>query len=59
MRVAEARKTAMVEDVVFSGDIQPQAQVNVSFRTNGKVAKRLVEVGIMSRRIRSSPNSNR
>ncbi|WP_342167317.1 efflux RND transporter periplasmic adaptor subunit [Methylobacterium sp. SD21] len=45
VRVAEARKTAMVEDVVFSGDIQPQAQVNVSFRTNGKVAKRLVEVG--------------
>lgn len=45
VRVAEARKTSMVEDVVFSGDIQPQAQVNVSFRTNGKVAKRLVEVG--------------
>ena len=45
VRVAEARSTPMAEDVVFSGDIQPQAQVNVSFRTNGKVAKRLVEVG--------------
>lgn len=45
VRVAEARRTSMAEDVVFSGDIQAQAQVNVSFRTNGKVAKRLVEVG--------------
>lgn len=45
VRVAEARRTALAEEVVFSGDIEPQAQVNVAFRTNGKVAKRLVEVG--------------
>lgn len=45
VRVVEARRSALAEDVVFSGDIQAQAQVNVSFRTNGKVAKRLVEVG--------------
>lgn len=45
VRVVEARRTLMAEDVVLSGDIQAQAQVNVAFRTNGKVAKRLVEVG--------------
>ncbi len=30
----------MALDVVLTGDIQAQAQVNVSFRTNGKVAER-------------------
>lgn len=45
VRVVEALRTTLAEDVVLSGDIQAQAQVNVSFRTNGKVAKRLVEVG--------------
>ncbi|MCJ2013039.1 efflux RND transporter periplasmic adaptor subunit [Methylobacterium sp. J-076] len=45
VRVVEAHRTALAEDVVFSGDIQAQALVNVSFRTNGKVAKRVVEVG--------------
>ena len=35
----------MALDVVLTGDIQAQAQVNVSFRTNGKVAERRVEVG--------------
>jgi RND family efflux transporter MFP subunit len=45
VRVVEARRTPVSEDVVLSGDIQAQAQVNVSFRTNGKVASRRIEVG--------------
>jgi RND family efflux transporter MFP subunit len=45
VRIAEARRTPVFEDVVLSGDIQAQAQVNISFRTNGKVASRKVEVG--------------
>ncbi len=45
VRVVEARRTPMAFDVVVTGDIQAQAQVNVAFRTNGKVAERRVEVG--------------
>ena len=45
VRITEARRTPVFEDVVLSGDIQAQAQVNISFRTNGKVASRKVEVG--------------
>ena len=45
VRVVEARRTPMALDVVLTRDIQAQAQVNVSFRTNGKVAERRVEVG--------------
>jgi RND family efflux transporter MFP subunit len=45
VRIVEARRTPMALDVVMTGDIQAQAQVNVSFRTNGKVAERRVEVG--------------
>ena len=45
VRVVEAQRSPVSEDVVLSGDIQAQAQVNVSFRTNGKVASRKVEVG--------------
>ncbi|MBE7202781.1 MAG: efflux RND transporter periplasmic adaptor subunit, partial [Parafilimonas terrae] len=45
VRVVEARRSPMALDVVLTGDIQAQAQVNVSFRTNGKVAERRVEVG--------------
>lgn len=45
VRVVEARRTPQSLDVVVTGDIQAQAQVNVSFRTNGKVAERRVEVG--------------
>jgi membrane fusion protein, multidrug efflux system len=45
VRVVEARRTPLTLDVVVTGDIQAQAQVNVSFRTNGKVAERRVEVG--------------
>lgn len=45
VRVVEARRTPLAEDIVLSGDIQAQAQVNVAFRTNGKVAKRMVELG--------------
>lgn len=41
----EARRTPLALDVVLTGDIQAQAQVNVAFRTNGKVAERRVEVG--------------
>ncbi|MCJ2133889.1 efflux RND transporter periplasmic adaptor subunit [Methylobacterium sp. J-026] len=45
VRVIEARRTPMASEVVLTGDIQAQAQVNVAFRTNGKVAERRVEVG--------------
>ncbi|MBE7201262.1 MAG: efflux RND transporter periplasmic adaptor subunit [Parafilimonas terrae] len=45
VRIVEARRTPVAVDVVLTGDIQAQAQVNVAFRTNGKVAERRVEVG--------------
>jgi len=45
VRVIEARRTPFSAEVVLTGDIQAQAQVNVAFRTNGKVAERRVEVG--------------
>lgn len=45
VRTVEAKREPISADVVFTGDIQPQAQTNVAFRTNGKVAQRLVEVG--------------
>lgn len=45
VRTVIAGKSAIAADIVFTGDIQAQAQTNVSFRTNGKVAVRLVEVG--------------
>lgn len=45
VRTVLARKQPVALDVVFTGDIQAQAQTNVSFRTNGKIAQRLVEVG--------------
>ncbi|MFB0492737.1 RND family efflux transporter MFP subunit [Methylobacterium sp. OAE515] len=45
VRIVEAQRTPMALDVVLTGDIQAQAQVNVSFRTNGKVAERRVEIG--------------
>ncbi len=45
VRIAPAKHTEVAADVVFTGDIQAQAQTNVAFRTNGKVLSRLVEVG--------------
>ena len=45
VRIVEAHRTPLATDVILTGDIQAQAQVNVSFRTNGKVAERRVEVG--------------
>ncbi|MBD8905365.1 efflux RND transporter periplasmic adaptor subunit [Methylorubrum zatmanii] len=45
VRVRQAQKTPVASDVVLTGDIQAQAQTNVAFRTNGKVAERRVEVG--------------
>ncbi|MDV2987422.1 UNVERIFIED_CONTAM: efflux RND transporter periplasmic adaptor subunit [Methylobacteriaceae bacterium AG10] len=45
VRVVTATKGAVTSDVVLTGDIQAQAQTNVAFRTNGKVAERRVEVG--------------
>ena len=45
VRVVEARPTTLFTNVVLSGDIQPQSQTNVAFRTNGKVSERRVEVG--------------
>ena len=45
VRVTVARKSPVSADVVLTGDIQAQAQTNVAFRTNGKVAERRVEVG--------------
>lgn len=45
VRTAVARATTIASDLIFTGDIQAQSQVNVAFRTNGKIAQRLVEVG--------------
>ncbi|WP_431310979.1 efflux RND transporter periplasmic adaptor subunit [Methylobacterium nigriterrae] len=45
VRTEAARTAVVAADIVITGDIQAQAQTNVSFRTNGKVAARLVEVG--------------
>ncbi len=45
VRVVEAARQPVTANIVFSGDIQAQAQTNVAFRTNGKVLTRLVEVG--------------
>lgn len=45
VRTTMAKRTAIAADLIFTGDIQTQSQVNVAFRTNGKIVKRLVEVG--------------
>ncbi|AWI90968.1 efflux RND transporter periplasmic adaptor subunit [Methylobacterium sp. DM1] len=45
VRVVTARKGPVTSDVVLTGDVQAQAQTNIAFRTNGKVAERRVEVG--------------
>ncbi|SDN20496.1 RND family efflux transporter, MFP subunit [Methylobacterium phyllostachyos] len=45
VRIVTARQTPIASEAVLTGDIQAQAQVNVAFRTNGKVAQRRVEVG--------------
>ncbi|BAU93318.1 RND family efflux transporter MFP subunit [Methylorubrum populi] len=45
VRVVTAKKEPVTSDVVLTGDVQAQAQTNVAFRTNGKVAERRVEVG--------------
>lgn len=45
VRVVAARRSPVATDVVLTGDVQAQAQTNVAFRTNGKVAERRVEVG--------------
>lgn len=45
VRTAIATESAVASEAVITGDIQAQAQTNVSFRTNGKIAERLVEVG--------------
>lgn len=45
VRTVIAKPSTIASDLIFTGDIQAQSQVNVSFRTNGKIAKRLVEVG--------------
>jgi len=45
VRTVVARPTTISSDLIFTGDIEAQSQVNVSFRTAGKIATRLVEVG--------------
>src|ERR1700712_2927797 len=45
VRTVIAKPSTIASDLIFTGDIQAQSQVNVSFRTNGKIATRLVEVG--------------
>ncbi|MGU3540190.1 efflux RND transporter periplasmic adaptor subunit [Methylobacterium sp. A54F] len=45
VRTVTARAERVAVDVIFTGDIQAQAQTSVSFRTNGKIAERRVEVG--------------
>jgi RND family efflux transporter MFP subunit len=45
VRTVVARRTTISSDLIFTGDIEAQSQVNVAFRTAGKIAARLVEVG--------------
>lgn len=45
VRTVAAERGTIAADLIFTGDIQAQSQVNVAFRTNGKIATRLVEVG--------------
>ncbi|MCJ2073632.1 efflux RND transporter periplasmic adaptor subunit [Methylobacterium sp. J-030] len=45
VRIVAAHRTPIASEVALTGDIQPQAQVNVAFRTNGKIAERRVEIG--------------
>nr|WP_238184189.1 efflux RND transporter periplasmic adaptor subunit [Methylobacterium trifolii] len=45
VRTLKAATSPVSAEAVITGDVQAQAQTNVSFRTNGKVAERLVEVG--------------
>lgn len=45
VRTVKAERSTIAADLIFTGDIQAQSQVNVSFRNNGKIATRLVEVG--------------
>jgi membrane fusion protein, multidrug efflux system len=45
VRTAIATESAVASEAVITGDIQAQAQTSVSFRTNGKIAERRVEVG--------------
>src|SRR5712692_71017 len=45
VRTLVAKRQAVPADIVFTGDIQAQAQTNVSFRSAGKIAERLFEVG--------------
>ncbi|KAB1070692.1 efflux RND transporter periplasmic adaptor subunit [Methylobacterium planeticum] len=45
VRTVTAKPSQIAADIVITGDIQAQAQTNVAFRTNGKIAARLVEVG--------------
>lgn len=45
VRTTMAKRTTISADLIFTGDIQTQSQVSVSFRTNGKIVKRLVEIG--------------
>ncbi|WP_082483747.1 efflux RND transporter periplasmic adaptor subunit [Methylobacterium sp. Leaf87] len=45
VRTVVAQRTTISSDLIFTGDIEAQSQVNVSFRTAGKIASRLVEVG--------------
>ena len=45
VRTVVATESSIAGDVVFTGDVQAQGQTSVSFRTAGKIATRLVEVG--------------
>jgi RND family efflux transporter MFP subunit len=45
VRTMKVDRGPIADDLIFTGDIQAQSQVNVAFRTNGKIASRLVEVG--------------
>ena len=50
VRLAHVKTVTAVEsnfatDVHLTGDIEPQISSNISFRTSGKIAQRLVEVG--------------
>ena len=45
VKTATAVESSFATDVHLTGDIEPQVSSNISFRTSGKIAQRLIEVG--------------
>ena len=41
VRTMPVQRATIAADLIFTGDIQAQSQVNAAFRTSGKIATRL------------------